>query len=124
VVAPASADTHTSRRAVNLPTETLDFTGLLGGVAKTGQAAVKNADGNTVGTAVQQCSNVLSGNAYCTGLITFSGSGSLAYAANIPTSATGSYTGVVAGGTDSLEGITGEIKGTITSHTVEELVFE
>ena len=128
LIAPASAATHASPRGLSgVPSITLDFTGLLGAVDETGKANVKDDSGNTVGTAVQQCSGALSGSVYCSGIISYTSGGQISYAVFFPTAppAEGAVVkGVVNGGAGQFEGVSGEIIIGNRSHTVEDASFD
>ena len=93
---------------------------------ETGKANVKDSSGNTVGTAVQQCSGALSGSVYCAGIISYTSGGQPSYAVLFPTAppAPGVVVeGVVNGGAGAYEGASGAANFLNMSHTVEDISF-
>jgi hypothetical protein len=128
---PSVADAAQHRAAP--PAITLDFSAHLptdtAGKEFGGEAVALDSQGDTVGGAVIDCADVQGKQGdtiYCTGVVNLFDRGQIAFQAGSLTSSSGpehEYNGVVTGGTDEFEGITGEVHVVRQSRAVYSVTF-
>jgi hypothetical protein len=125
---PALADNAPATpNAGKIPALTLDFAGTNGesdspqqvGATFGGRAIVKDTNGTKIGEAFDVCAkdaiNSTSDTVFCTGMIDVAGKGKISFSATLPISDNSAapertaVTGVVNGGTNTFEGVTGEV---------------
>ncbi|MFB8201963.1 hypothetical protein [Kitasatospora purpeofusca] len=103
-------------RAGHLPPVTLDFTKADGtsGDVTDGFAAVKDSDGNVVGTEYNTCAKPTPDGTkmLCTGVLDINDIGQISHSTVFPVdpAADAKFTGVTTGGTLTYEGLTGAVK--------------